>query len=301
MSRKGIILAGGSGTRLYPLTLAVSKQILPIYDKPMIYYPLTVLMQAGIRDILIISTQRDITVFQELLGDGTQWGMHFEYAIQFYPRGLAEAFIIGEKFVGKEDVVMVLGDNLFNGNLEEQLKNANERKDLATIFGIYIKNPTAYGVVSFDESGRAISIEEKPEQPKSDYAVPGLYFYPNDVLSIAKNIEPSERGELEITSINNVYLSEKRLFVEQLQRGIHWFDTGTHDSLIETGSFVASTQRRHGILIGSPEVEAFQNGWISADKLFMLAQNMKSTNYGKYLEELALKEDEHLRKRKKSI
>lgn len=295
--RKGIILAGGSGTRLYPLTIAISKQIMPVYDKPMIYYPLTVLMQAGIRDILVISTKRDVVVFKELLGSGEQWGMHFSYAVQQAPNGLAEAFLIGETFIERDNVAMVLGDNLFYGaHLEEKLKNASERKEEATIFGSYVKNPKAYGVVSFDKEGKVLSIEEKPEYPKSNYAVPGLYFYPNDVVSIAKTITPSKRNELEITAVNNAYLEQKKLRVELLEREISWFDTGTHDSLIETGSFVQTTQKRHGVLIGSPEETAFLNGWIDDKQLYALSENLNKTEYGQYLKELASKEDAGLKR-----
>ena len=234
-NRKGIILAGGSGTRLYPLTIAISKQIMPVYDKPMIYYPLSVLMNAGIKDVLIISTPRDVVTFESLLGDGSQWGMHFEYKVQEKPNGLAEAFIIGEDFIGEDNVAMILGDNMFYGErLNKVLKNAMEREDEATIFGYYVKDPTAYGVVEIDKDGKAISIEEKPEKPKSNYAVPGLYFYTNDVIEIAKNVKPSARGELEITTVNEEYMKLGKLKVEKLGRGMTWFDTGTHDALLES-------------------------------------------------------------------
>lgn len=286
--RKGIILAGGSGTRLYPLTIAISKQIMPVYDKPMIYYPLSVLMQAGIKDILIISTPRDIVVFKELLGDGSQWGMNFEYKIQEKPNGLAEAFIIGEEFIGDDNVAMILGDNMFYGNdLEETLKNANEREDEATIFGYYVKDPRRYGVVEIDENGNAVSIVEKPENPKSNYAVPGLYFYTNDVIEIAKNVKPSDRGELEITTVNDEYMKLGKLKVEKLGRGMAWFDTGTHDALIETASFVQTIQKRQGLLISCPEEIAFEKGWITAEELSKLADKYMKTDYGKHLKDIA--------------
>ena len=287
-NRKGIILAGGSGTRLYPLTIAISKQIMPVYDKPMIYYPLSVLMQAGIKDILIISTPRDIVAFKELLGDGSQWGMNFEYKVQEKPNGLAEAFIIGEDFIGDDNVAMILGDNMFYGNdLEETLKNANEREDEATIFGYYVKDPRRYGVVEIDENGNAVSIVEKPENPKSNYAVPGLYFYTNDVIEIAKNVKPSDRGELEITTVNDEYMKLGKLKVEKLGRGIAWFDTGTHDALIETASFVQTIQKRQGLLISCPEEIAFEKGWITAEELSILADKYMKTDYGRHLKDLA--------------
>lgn len=287
-NRKGIILAGGSGTRLYPLTLAISKQIMPVYDKPMIYYPISVLMQANIKDILIISTPRDIVTFEELLGDGSKWGMHFEYKIQEKPNGLAEAFIIGEEFIGEDNVAMILGDNMFYGqHLEEILKRANEREDEATIFGYYVKDPRAYGVVEIDENGNAISIEEKPEQPKSNYAVPGLYFYTNDVVQIAKKIKPSARGELEITSVNDEYMKLEKLKVEKLGRGMTWFDTGTHDALIETASFVQTIQKRQGLQISCPEEIAFKKKWINEEQLLELSKKFMKTEYGKYLKDLA--------------
>lgn len=287
-NRKGIILAGGSGTRLYPLTLAISKQIMPVYDKPMIYYPLYVLMEAGIRDILIITTKRDNETFKELLGDGSKWGMNFEYTIQDKPNGLAEAFIIGEKFIGQDNVVLILGDNMFyGGNLKEILKRANARENESTIFGYKVKDPRSYGVVEMDEQGNAISIEEKPENPKSNYAVPGLYFYTNDVIEIAKNVKPSARGELEITSVNEIYMKNKKLKVEKLGRGMAWFDTGTHDALLETASFVQTIQKRQGLQICCPEEIAFENGWITADQLEELAKSLLKTNYGKFLKNLA--------------
>lgn len=286
-TRKGIILAGGSATRLYPLTLAISKQIMPVYDKPMIYYPLAILMEAGIKDVLIISTPRDIVTFEALLGDGSKWGMHFEYKIQEKPRGLAEAFLIGEEFIGNDDVAMILGDNMFYGErLSKILKRANSREE-ATIFGYLVKDPTAYGVVEIDEEGRAISIEEKPSIPKSNYAVPGLYFYPNSVVEIAKNVKPSARGELEITSINEEYMKQGKLNVEKLGRGTTWFDTGTHDALLETASFVQTIEKRQGLQVCSPDEIAYLNKWISKEQLLNLAKPLEKTEYGKYLEDLA--------------
>lgn len=285
--RKGIILAGGSATRLYPLTLAISKQIMPVYDKPMIYYPLAILMEAGIKDVLIISTPRDIVTFEALLGDGSKWGMHFEYKIQEKPRGLAEAFLIGEEFIGKDDVAMILGDNMFYGErLSKILKRANSREE-ATIFGYLVKDPTAYGVVEINEEGRAISIEEKPNIPKSNYAVPGLYFYPNSVIEIAKNVKPSTRGELEITSINEEYMKQGKLNVEKLGRGTTWFDTGTHDALLETASFVQTIEKRQGLQVCSPDEIAYLNKWISKEQLLELAKPLEKTEYGKYLKDLA--------------
>ena len=287
-NRKGIILAGGSGTRLYPLTLAISKQIMPVYDKPMIYYPLSILMQADIREVLIITTPRDAEMFKDLLGDGSQWGMHFEYKIQEKPNGLAEAFIIGEDFIGEDNVAMILGDNMFYGeHLAEKLKEANEREDEATIFGYYVKDPRRYGVVEIDENGKAISIEEKPEEPKSNYAVPGLYFYTNEVIEIAKNVKPSARGELEITTVNEEYMKRGQLKVEKLGRGMTWFDTGTHDALIETASFVQTIQKRQGLQICCPEEIAFDKGWITSDELSELSKKYMKTDYGKYLKDVA--------------
>ena len=288
-NRKGIILAGGSGTRLYPLTIAISKQIMPVYDKPMIYYPLSVLMEAKIKDVLIITTPRDNETFKTLLGDGSKWGMNFEYAIQEKPRGLAEAFIIGEKFIGDDNVAMILGDNMFYGeHFAEKLKSANERKNEATIFGYYVKDPRAYGVVEINKEGQAISIEEKPEKPKSNYAVPGLYFYTNDVIEIAKNVKPSARGEIEITTINEEYMNRKQLKVEKLGRGMTWFDTGTHDALIETASFVQTIEKRQGLQICSPDEIAYKNGWITAKELSVLADKYIKTEYGQYLKDIAL-------------
>ncbi len=286
-NRKGIILAGGSATRLYPLTLAISKQIMPVYDKPMIYYPLSVLMQADIREILIISTPRDIVIFQELLGDGSKWGMQFSYQVQEKPRGLAEAFLIGEEFIWQEDVAMILGDNMFYGErLEKILKRANEREE-ATIFGYYVKDPRAYGVVEIDKEGNAISIEEKPEKPKSNYAVPGLYFYTNEVIEIAKQVKPSPRGELEITAINEEYMKRGKLKVEKLGRAMTWFDTGTHDALLETASFVQTIQKRQGLLVCCPEEIAFHKGWINEEQLGKQAEKFLKTDYGMYLKELS--------------
>lgn len=286
--RKGIILAGGSATRLYPLTLAISKQIMPVYDKPMIYYPLSVLMEAEIKEVLIISTPRDIVLFQNLLGDGSKWGMHFEYKIQEKPNGLAEAFIIGEDFIGQDNVAMILGDNMFYGErLSKLLKIASKREEEATIFGYLVKDPTAYGVVEIDEEGKAISIEEKPRVPKSNYAVPGLYFYPNDVITIAKTIKPSQRGELEITSVNEEYMRKGKLKVEKMGRGMTWFDTGTHDALLETASFVQTIEKRQGMQVCSPEEIAYQNKWITKEQLVHLAEPFMKTEYGVYLKELA--------------
>ena len=287
-NRKGIILAGGTGSRLYPLTLAVSKQVMPVYDKPMIYYPLAVLMQADIRDVLIITTPRDSATFKELLGDGSQWGMHFEYKIQEKANGLAEAFIIGEEFIGEDNVAMILGDNMFYGErLAEKLKQATERENESTIFGYYVKDPRAYGVVEIDENGSAISIEEKPKEPKSNYAVPGLYFYTNDVIEIAKNVKPSARGELEITTVNEEYMKMGKLKVEKLGRGMTWFDTGTHDALIETASFVQTIQKRQGLQICCPEEIAFDKGWINSKQLSKLADKFIKTEYGTYLKDVA--------------
>ena len=289
--RKGIILAGGSGTRLYPITQAVSKQILPVYDKPMIYYPLSVLMLAGIRDVLIITTERDVSVFKELLGDGSQLGMRFEYKVQKKPRGLAEAFIIGEDFIGDDDVALVLGDNIFYGNgFGTILRSANEnaeKNNRATVFGYYVPDPERFGVVDFDNEGHAISIEEKPKAPKSNYAVTGLYFYPSGVSEKAEQVKPSARGELEITSINEEYMKRGQLKVEKLGRGMTWFDTGTHDALIETASFVQTIQKRQGLQICCPEEIAFDKGWINSEQLSNLAQKYMKTDYGKYLKDVA--------------
>ncbi len=279
---KGIILAGGSGTRLYPLTKAISKQIMPVYDKPMIYYPLSILMLAGIREVLVISTPRDITTFEELLGDGSQLGMSFSYAVQQEPRGLADAFIIGAGFIGGDSVALVLGDNIFYGqSFSRVLREVASRKSGATIFGYYVRDPREYGVVEFDETGRALSIEEKPENPKSNYAVPGLYFYDNDV------VEPSARGEIEITSINNEYLRRGTLRVETLGRGFAWLDTGNHDSLLDAADFVAAFQKRQGLYISCIEEIAYKRGFIDKEQLLKLAEPLMKTNYGKYMKEVA--------------
>ncbi len=288
---KGIILAGGAGTRLYPLTKAISKQIMPVYDKPMIYYPLSTLMLAGIRHVLIISTPRDLPVFKELLGSGEQLGMEFSYEIQTEPRGLADAFIIGEKFIGKDSVALVLGDNIFYGqSFSRVLKSAAERTEStpgATIFGYYVKDPREYGVVEFDENGKALSIEEKPQKPKSNYAVPGLYFYDNDVVDIAKNIKPSARGEIEITSVNNEYLKRGTLSVETLGRGFAWLDTGNHDMLLAAADFVSAFQKRQGLYISCIEEIAYKRGFIDKEQLVKLAQPLLKTDYGQYLIDVA--------------
>lgn len=285
---KGIILAGGSGTRLYPLTKAVSKQIMPVYDKPMIYYPLSSLMLAGIRDILIISTPRDIETFKELFGTGEDLGLNMSYAVQEYPRGLADAFIIGEKFIGNDNVALVLGDNIFYGqSFSKMLQEVAAREKGATIFGYYVRDPREYGVVEFDENGKAISIEEKPEHPKSNYAVPGLYFYDNDVVEIAKNVKPSARGEIEITSVNNAYLERGDLHVETMGRGFAWLDTGNHDALLDAADFVAAFQKRQGLYISCIEEIAYKRGFITKEQLLKLAEPLLKTNYGKYLVEVA--------------
>ncbi len=288
INRKGIILAGGSGTRLYPLTLAISKQIMPVYDKPMIYYPLYTLMLAGIREILIITTPRDNEIFKNLLGDGKKWGMTIEYKIQESPRGLADAFIVGEEFIGDDPVALILGDNLFYGeNLQRILTRASSRVDDATVFGYRVKDPRRYGVVECDAEGNALSIEEKPEEPKSDLAIPGLYFFPKGVSEIAKNVKPSARGEIEITSVQEAYLNDGRLKVEKLDRGMAWFDTGTHDALLETAQFVQTIEKRQGLQVCSPDELAYENGWITRAQLKELAQPFMKTDYGKYLDDLA--------------
>ncbi len=288
---KGIILAGGSGTRLYPLTKAVSKQIMPVYDKPMIYYPLSTLMLTGIREILVISTPRDVPVFRELLGDGSALGMRIEYAVQEAPNGLAEAFLIGESFIGDDRVTLVLGDNIFYGqSFSAVLQSARERVENsggATIFGVYVKDPAEYGVVEFDEAGHAISIEEKPANPKSNYAVPGLYFYDNSVVEIAKSIKPSKRGELEITEVNNVYLDAGILSVERLGRGFAWLDTGNHDMLLKAAEFVASIQERQGLFVSCIEEIAYKRGFITKEQLVALAEPMLKTKYGQYLMDIS--------------
>ena len=284
---KGIILAGGSGTRLYPLTKAVSKQIMPVYDKPMIYYPLSTLMLAGIKDILLISTERDTPVFQELLGDGSQIGLNISYKIQEKPRGLAEAFLIGEDFIGTDRVALVLGDNIFYGqSFSTILQNVAARQEGATIFGYYVSDPREYGVVEFDEDWNAVSIEEKPENPRSHYAVPGLYFYDNDVVRMAKKVKPSERGELEITSINNEYLRQGRLKVQPLGRGFAWLDTGNPDALMDAANFIATIQKRQGLYISCIEEIAYKRGFIDAAQVKKLAADLSKTPYGQYLENL---------------
>ena len=285
---KGIILAGGSGTRLYPITKSTSKQSLPIYDKPMIYYPMSVLMLAGIKDILIISTPRDISVFEELFGNGSDLGLNIKYAIQEQPNGLAEAFIIGEEFIGDDKVALVLGDNIFYGyGFSERLKNAVER-DEATIFGYHVSDPQAFGVVEFDKDFNVLSIEEKPKVPKSNYAVPGLYFYDNDVVEIAKNVKPSERGELEITSVNNEYLRRGKLKVELFGRGMAWLDTGTHRGLLEASNFVEAVQTRQGLYIACLEEIAYRKGYINKEQLLELAKPLMKTEYGQYLVKVSM-------------
>ena len=285
---KGIVLAGGSGTRLYPITKAVSKQLIPLYDKPMIYYPISVLMLAGIKEILIISTPRDLPMYKELLGDGSDLGISFEYVEQYNPNGLAEAFIIGEDFIGDDNVALILGDNVFHGHrFTEILEKATQLEEGAIVFGYYTNNPEAFGVVEFDDEWNVLSIEEKPEHPKSNYIVPGLYFYDNDVIEIAKNVEPSDRGELEITSINEEYLRRGKIKVELLGRGMAWLDTGTHDGLLDAANFIETVQKRQSLYIACLEEIAYLKGYIDREKLLELAEELKKTDYGQYLFNLA--------------
>jgi len=289
LGRKGIILAGGSGTRLYPVTQAVSKQLMPVYDKPMVYYPLTTLMLAGIRDILLISTPNDIPRFNELLGDGSQWGLNIQYCVQPSPDGLAQAFTLGKHFIGNSLSTLVLGDNIFYGHeLVEQLNSANDKSSGATVFAYHVTDPERYGVVEFDKDYKALSIEEKPLKPRSNYAVTGLYFYDNQVCDIAASIKPSSRGELEITDVNRTYLNQNTLRVEVMGRGYAWLDTGTHDSLLDAAGFIATLQKRQGLMVACPEEIAFRQGWISTEALKKVADQLKNNNYGQYLNKILI-------------